>query len=781
MRWKLGFLGFCLAISYLQNHALSQCCDYQLVMNDTYGDGWNGAVLQVLVNGNSVGDFSAQNTQTVVTFTVCNDDQISLIYTPGDWEEENSYVFQDASYNMLHSAGPIPLPGAVFSSLVNCNTPIIPGLHPCLAINALDYTCYPVNTTGLQGSFVQPQCANYQGGDIWYKIPVSQTGGLKIETLQGNLNDTGLAAYTGSDCNNLTQIGCDDDTGEGNLSLLTLYDLNPGDTIYVQSWGWAGSTGTYELCFSELQNVSLDSSNLPIVLINTLGQTIVAEDKINCSMEIKYNGLGNLTYVNGPANIYNGSIGIEIRGASSSGYLQKPYSIETRSADGSNLNVSILGMPEDNDWVLISNFNDRSLMKNLLAYKLFAEMGNYSPRGQLCEVIIDGSYKGIYWLGEKIKRDANRVNINKLNTDELIGDDVTGGYILQQNYWDASTSFQSNFSPIDHPGMDVHFVYEYPKPDEIVSQQKEYIAGFVDTLETALYSTNFDDPVMGFRKYLDVKSFIDYFIVNEVSRNNDGFKKSVFFHKNKNSLGGKLKAGPVWDFDWAWKNIAECSIFQNNGGSGWAHEVNDCGPDNNSCGWYIRLLQDTTFSNELRCVYDDYRATILDTAYLFAYMDEMQLLVDVAKDRHFQKWPILGVSGPAPDDGPVPQTYAAEILAMKQWIWTRLQWLDANIPGNCESFGVGFDESAHSSAIAFYPNPANNQLTLVLQVPGQGEATYTLLNTLGQAVLSKKVTKTTTLAHNEIVDVSGLTSGVYIVQVAYSGSIFTQRLQIVHE
>ena len=85
--------------------------------------------------------------------------------------------------------------------------------------------------------------------------------------------------------------------------------------------------------------------------------------------------------------------------------------------------------------------------------------------------------------------------------------------------------------------------------------------------------------------------------MNEVSRNNDGFKKSVFFHKDKNSNGGKLKAGPVWDFDWAWKNIASCSIFEATDGSGWAHLINDCFTDNYSCGWYVRLLQDSTFNN----------------------------------------------------------------------------------------------------------------------------------------------------------------------------------------
>lgn len=754
----------------------AQCCDYKLIMLDSYGDSWNGATLQVFVNGNSVGSYFAEQNSTIVDITVCNGDNISLLYTSGDWEEDNTFILQDASFNMLYSDGPFPAVGAVFSGVVNCDTPTSPGIHPCVAIPLEDYTCYPVNTAGIPGSGLNPNCANFQGADIWYKIPIPPSGSIKIETLAGNINDTGLSAYVGSNCNALTQVGCDDDSGEGYLSMLLLYELTPGDTLYVQAWRWGGGTGTFELCFTELQNINLQSSNLPIVMINTLGQTIVQEDKINCLMEIKYNGLGNITYVDGPANVYNGHIGIEIRGASSSGYLQKPYGIETRTASGANLNVSILGMPEENDWVLISNFNDRSLIKNMLAYKIFGEMGNYSPRGQLCEVLIDGSYKGIYWIGEKIKRDNNRVSINTLNPNEITGDDLTGGYILQQNYWSPSTSFQSNYSPIDHPNFDVHFVYEYPKPADIVPQQKTYIASFVDSLETALYSDEFADPIIGYRKYLDVNSFIDYFLVNEVSRNNDGFKKSVFFHKNKNSLGGKMKAGPVWDFDWAWKNIQSCEIFQNNGGIGWAHHINDCFTDNYSCGWYIRLLQDTIFANELRCKYDYYRSTVLDTTYLFSFIDSMELLVDESKERHFQKWPLLGVSGPAPDDGPVPTTYHGELEALKSWIWTRLQWLDVNIPGTCTQSGVGINEIAAYN-FTCYPNPAANSIFVNMKLPHSGDVQCKIMTLYGSEVLSKKFSLNEGQSTEEL-SLADLSSGVYFVQFESGNQVITQRIVV---
>jgi len=325
---------------------------------------------------------------------------------------------------------------------------------------------------------------------------------------------------------------------------------------------------------------------------------------------------------------------------------------------------------------------------------------------------VDISYRGIYLLGEKIKRDNNRVNIAKLNPVDTIGDELSGGYILEQNIWDPSNSFYSNYSPIDHPGMDVHFLYNYPDAAAIVPQQKAYIAAYVDSLETALYSPNFTDTLLGYRHYLDVKSYIDYFLMNEVARNADGFKKSIFYHKDKDSNGGKLKAGPFWDFDWAWKNIYGCSIFENLDGSGWAYQLNDCqGQDVNSTGWMVRLLQDSTFRNELHCTYESYRQTILDTAHIFGIIDSVALLVQNAQVRHFDLWHVLGEASVAPEINNIGVTYAGELDSLKKWIVDRLNWLDSNMPGLC-TITSNVNLSSDASIVKCYPNPMQSLFTL---------------------------------------------------------------------
>ncbi len=136
-----------------------------------------------------------------------------------------------------------------------------------------------------------------------------------------------------------------------------------------------------------------------------------------------------------PGNIYTGKVGIEIRGRYSANLPQKPYGFETRDEAGNNLNVPILGMPEENDWILTANYNDKAFLRNFLAFELFRKMGHYAPRTVYCEVVLNDAYQGIYLLGEKIKRDKNRVDIAKLNPDENSGDDLTGGYIFVNDYY----------------------------------------------------------------------------------------------------------------------------------------------------------------------------------------------------------------------------------------------------------------------------------------------------------------------------------------------------------
>ena len=469
-------------------------------------------------------------------------------------------------------------------------------------------------------------------------------------------------------------------------------------------------------------------SPLPIVEISTAGNTIPVDGNISATMQITFAGAGMATLLSDVPNIWDGAIQIGLHGASSIDYPQKSYSFTTMMNTVQDSNIVILDMPREHDWLLINNWNDKSFVRNTLAQKLFSEMGHYAVRMRHCEVTLNGQYIGIYLLGEKIKVDKGRVDISKLKPTDLGGAEVSGGYIIKNDgYYNGSNGWPSTFSPVGHDANEhAYFLYDYPNANKIAVSQKTYIKSFIDSLETALYSTTFANPTIGYAKFISRTSFLDYFLLNELSRNVDGNKKSSFWHKDRWDKKGKLKAGPVWDFDWAWKNIWDCEQFSRTDGSGWSYKIVDCPADVLSFGWFKRLLQDPNFSNAVDCRWKELRATILSNDYIFNYIDSVEQALAVPQQRHFTAFPVLGQNNGAPEVDAQPTTYQGEIVKLKNWIQTRVNWLDANMPGTC-GLTTAFTETDNDQVV-LYPNP--NQGDFIVLNKGK-KASYTLHNFMG--------------------------------------------------
>ncbi|MFH1119010.1 MAG: CotH kinase family protein [Bacteroidota bacterium] len=477
-----------------------------------------------------------------------------------------------------------------------------------------------------------------------------------------------------------------------------------------------------------------DSSNLPIVLIDTYGQEIQDDPKILAGMKIIDNQPGQRNYLTDPP-AYDGYAGIEIRGSSSQMFPKKSYGFETWNALGEELETSLLGMPEETDWILNANYSDKTLVRNTLAYQTFRNMGHYTTRYEHVEVVINGIYKGVYIFSEKIKRDGDRVDIARLRPEDNSGDPLTGGYIFKIDKPTGSgggIGWESNFPPPANPDATILFQYEYPKADEITIEQKAYIAEYVNAFESTLSGPNFNDPVNGFRKYADEGTFLDYFIVNEISKNVDGYRLSTFIHKERESFGGKLRMGPVWDYDIAWRNA---DYYGGEYYTGWSYQFPYAGDSWQVPFWWGRLLEDTTFANNLKCRWTFLRNDMLSDEWFCQYIDSLAYMLNESQERNFEVWPILGVYV-WPNPWPYPETYAEEIAILKDWIHNRLAWLDENLPGTCYSVGTKVPETRHPELSAF-PNPVKENLWVNISAVPNGSLLLTISDPYGSQLIKE--------------------------------------------
>lgn len=341
---------------------------------------------------------------------------------------------------------------------------------------------------------------------------------------------------------------------------------------------------------------------------------------------------------------YDGPVGIKLRGNSSLSFNQKKYTLETRDKDGKDLDVSLLGLPAHCEWVLLAPYNDVSMLRDPLAFQLWRDMGHWGPRTVMCELTVDGEYRGIYILSEAIKRGENRVNISKLKKKDIEGRDVTGGYLLRiDTYNDDDATFTSKVPGIGEGNMSSQVIWSciYPKKKNLQPEQFTYIQNYVDTVEQIIQSDDFADPKKGYARYIDVASFVDYFIHTELSLNADGYKRSAYFYKEKlheDGTGGKLVAGPVWDYNLAYGN---CNFANANKLDAWCFE----GASNNPTpAMWQRLLEDPNFRKAVKKRYLELRKGVLSTKALHAYIDGQVKLLAKAIDHHFQTYPELLVT-----------------------------------------------------------------------------------------------------------------------------------------
>jgi hypothetical protein len=511
--------------------------------------------------------------------------------------------------------------------------------------------------------------------------------------------------------------------------------------------------------------IELSTSNLPIVVLNTSGVTIPDEPKIDGLMGIIYNGPGVSNSINDPFNEFYGQIAIERRGSSSNTFPMKSYGLETRGPDTNiNYNVSVFDWPSDNDWILYAPYTDKAMIRNVLTYHIGNEMGSWAPRTQLCEVILNGDYIGVYVFMERIKQNPGRVDIDELLYEDTTNNELTGGYILKVDKTTAGgvIAWNSPYTSSSPGNGTIGFQMHDPEIADMHPTQLGYIEDYVTAWEDALKSPNFSDPVSGFRPFIDVSSFIDFMLVNEVSKNVDGYRISSYLYKEKLSDGGKLVAGPLWDFNLGFGNANYC---QGGDTTGWEINYNSiCGGGWQNPFWWKRLLEDSLYAHDVNCRWQSLRQNILSTPVLLNYIDSLATILTEPAARNFTRWPILGVY--VWPNNFVGNTFQEEIDYLKEWISGRLIWMDNNMFGSCTDLGV--NENIPSKEIAIYPNPANSAITISCEqiLPN---AIIEIVTTDGRSSKKMEVNQLSKIT----MDISDLEEGIYFVRISTNKEFYT--------
>jgi hypothetical protein len=278
--------------------------------------------------------------------------------------------------------------------------------------------------------------------------------------------------------------------------------------------------------------VTIYSFDLPAVYVTTPQQTpILSKD------DWVKNGIMRIWKTDGVINDLGGT-SVKGRGNSTWSFPKKPYAIKL------DKKAEVLGMPKHKRWVLLANWIDRTLMRNHIAFTIAknTESLDWTPRGEFVELILNGKHLGNYYLCEQIKIDKNRVNIAEMESTDIDGEVITGGYLLEMDInYDEVNKFHT-----DIRNLPVNI--KEPDEDVLVDKQFNYIQNYINQVERAIYADNFSIDGHSYTEYIDVNSFIDWWLVHELTHNGEpGWPKSSYMHKDKND---KLVAGPVWDFDY---------------------------------------------------------------------------------------------------------------------------------------------------------------------------------------------------------------------------------------
>ena len=414
---------------------------------------------------------------------------------------------------------------------------------------------------------------------------------------------------------------------------------------------WSGDVLSFEnpieITVDTSKNIKAEFFNpneftgLPILYVNTSGVAIDSKED----------------YVEGVSSIVGGTnypsfqdLEMKIKGRGNSTWWQggiwgkKPYQIKFGDK------TEVLNMPKDKKWVLLAELSDKSLIRNKIAREIAnISRFDYVPQAEYSEVFINEQHVGTYLIGQKVEESKNRVNIGDTGYLIEIDTDANGRIETDDVYFRSSqwsSRYEDGVFNIKEPSLD----YD--------SEEFNLIKDHVNDFEEALFGNNFKDPDLGYRSFIDLPSFIDWFLVNEISKNQDARSySSIYFNYIP---GEKIKMGPVWDFDLAFGNV-DYSNAENPEGF-WIKENL----------WFKRMFEDPYFSDLVNTRFNYYENNL---SSILSKVDEFENYLSKSQKKNFEIWDIL-----SKDVWPIPvkyDTHREYVEYLKNWIDTRMLWLKA--------------------------------------------------------------------------------------------------------
>ena len=414
------------------------------------------------------------------------------------------------------------------------------------------------------------------------------------------------------------------------------------------------------------------TSHLPIILIHTFESGTLdsfGTEHVPAALQVLQPASGTSRIVGRAA--LDARIGIHVRGATSRNFPKKQYAMELRADDeDADSDRPLLGLPSHSEWVLSDPVAyDRALIRNAVAFALSNRIGRYAPRTRFAEVFMvdDGgdvraeNFLGFFTLIEKIERDPQRVNVSRLPTSAASPPVVTGGFILR---------IDKGVPDFDAAGRWLQFVYPDPGDMSVPERrpQLDFIRDFIDGFGQAASAADFTDPATGrhYSEFIDVDAWIDHNIINALTKNVDGLRFSAYFHKER---GGRLAAGPVWDFDRSLGTPYDPRTVEP---EEWKLTWSDA-TDYFNEGWWRLLFRDPNFRSRYRARFTALLNGEFSADNLDRIVDGMASEVGDAADRNFRRWTQFP---------PQDNSHAAEIARLKDFLRRRVAWIKTELNTN---------------------------------------------------------------------------------------------------